>query len=52
MPTDFAIAKLIEAMGMFIHDLHELKTGSDCVYTEQSYNHLATQVLTGRTDIT
>lgn len=41
----YAIAKLITAMGMFIHDLRELKCGSDMVYTEESYNSLAKDIL-------
>lgn len=40
----FAIAKLIEAMGMFIHDLYELKCGNDSVYTEQTYYSLAEDI--------
>ncbi|MDY0188926.1 MAG: hypothetical protein RBR16_13500 [Syntrophus sp. (in: bacteria)] len=31
---------LIRAMGMFIHDLWQLKNGTDSVYTEQSYENL------------
>lgn len=31
---------LVLAMGMFIHDLWQLKNGTDSVYTEQSYENL------------
>lgn len=42
---EYAIAKLIIAMGMFIHDLSELKNGTDEVYTESSYDDLAYEIM-------
>lgn len=45
MNTYYAIAKLIEAMGMLVHDLWELKCGEDRVYEEDSYNKLSQDIL-------
>lgn len=42
-----AIAKLITGMGMFIHDLRELKIGNDETYTEQAYYSLAEDIMRG-----
>lgn len=42
---EYAIARLIEAMGMFIHDLAELKNGTDQIYTENAYNSVASSIL-------
>ena len=43
--TDFAIAGLIEALGMFAHDLDVIiNNRQDGVYTEDSYLHIAKQI--------
>lgn len=50
--TDFAIANLIDAMGMFIHDMDVLlNKKEEGVYYEGSYNRLAEQVRRGNTVI-
>lgn len=41
----FAIAKLIQAMGMFIHDLNEIKNGNNEIYTEEAYYTIAEEIL-------
>ena len=47
--TDFAIARLIEALGMFTHDLDVILNGrQDGIYTEESYVNLAEQIKLGR----
>lgn len=47
--TDFAIAGLIEALGMFAHDLDVIFNGTqDGVYTEEAYINLAKQIKLGR----
>lgn len=45
MNTYYAIAKLIEAMGMLVHDLWELQVGSGKVYTEEAYNRLSDDIM-------
>lgn len=45
MNSHYAIAKLIEAMGMLVHDLWELKCGNGRVYTEDAYYRLSDKVM-------
>lgn len=43
--TDLAIANLIEAMGMFIHDIDVLLSKEDeGIYFENNYSKLAEQI--------
>lgn len=45
--SDYALSKLIQAMGMFIHDLWALKGDTEGVYTEDAYDSLAIDIQRG-----
>lgn len=48
--TDFGIAALIDAMGMFIHDMDVLlNEKEEGIYFESNYSRLAEQVRRGST---
>ncbi len=50
--TDFAIARLIEALGMFAHDLDVIiNDRQDGMYTEDSYIQIAKQIKKGDSNV-
>ena len=45
--SDYAVSKLITAMGMFIHDLWAMRGDSEGSYAETAYYDLATDIERG-----
>lgn len=49
--SDYVAAKLIEAMGMFIHDLWALRGDTEGVYDEEAYYDIAKEILKNCNDV-
>lgn len=45
--SDYAVSKLITAMGMFIHDLWAMRGDREGPYDENTYQDLAADILRG-----